>query len=96
MHDWSDKKCNLMLSNIVKAMDANYSRILIDDYILPDTGADRRAAALDFLMFMYASGMERSTQQWHTLLESAGLEIVKIWPAKTGLEGVIEAKVKSG
>ncbi|KAK4495345.1 hypothetical protein PRZ48_013676 [Zasmidium cellare] len=96
MHDWSDKKCQQILSQIVKAMDPTYSRVLIDDYILPDTGADRRAAALDFLMFMFASGMERSTQQWHALLSSVGLEIVKIWPAKAGLEGVIEARVKSG
>lgn len=95
MHDWSDKKCKAILSNIVKAMDTDYSRLLIDDYVLPNMGADRRAAAMDFLMFMFAGGMERSEQQWRELASSAGLEIVRIWPAKMGLECVIEIKVKS-
>lgn len=76
-------------------MDPQYSRILIDDYLLPDTGADRRAAAMDFLMFVFAQGMERSKGQWEDLLDGVGLEIVKIWRGETGLECVIEAKVKS-
>lgn len=75
-------------------MDPAYSSLLIDDYVLPDTGADRRASALDFLMFMFAGGMERTAGQFEMLLDGVGLEIVKIWKAKTDLECVIEAKVK--
>lgn len=94
MHDWSDKKCAAILSNTVKAMDPVHSRILIDDYVLPDTGADMRAASMDFLMMLFASGMERTKHQWQQLLESVNLEIVKIWTHEAGVESIIEAKVR--
>ncbi|CAK3792409.1 S-adenosyl-L-methionine-dependent methyltransferase [Lecanosticta acicola] len=94
MHDWSDKKCRAILSNTVKAMDPKYSRILIDDYVLPDTGADLRAASMDVLMMIFASGMERTRHQWEELLGSVGLEIVKVWSHEAGVESVIEAKMR--
>lgn len=97
MHDWPDKKCATILANIAKAMDPEYSRLLIDDYVLPDTGAKRREAGMDFLMMLFASGMERTRHQWEQLLDSVGLQIVKIWyPAEgRGEEPVIEAKLRS-
>jgi hypothetical protein len=37
MHDWQDDKCISILRNIVTAMDLERSRILIDDFVVPDT-----------------------------------------------------------
>ena len=94
MHDWSDTKCKDILSNIVPSMDKQYSRILIDDYVIPNTGASVRGASMDILMLLFASGIERTQHQWERLLNSVGLEIVRIWQPKIGEESVIEAKVK--
>ena len=71
------------------------SSILIDDWVLPDEGAPQAGASEDMFMMMLLSGMERSESQWKALLNSAGLDIKKIWRAQSGVcECVIEAKLK--
>ncbi|KAF2721795.1 S-adenosyl-L-methionine-dependent methyltransferase [Polychaeton citri CBS 116435] len=95
MHDWSDSKCKVILSRIVEAMDKDYSRILIDDYVLPNTKAGWRAASMDVFMMLVASGIERTQRQWDQLLSSVDLEIVKVWKAKAGSESIIEARIRS-
>ena len=93
-HDWSDGHCERFLSNTAEAMEKGYSRLLIDDYVLPDTGAPVRGSSMDFLMMMYCSGIERSRRQWEVLLGKCGLEIVKIWGARRDYEQVIEARLR--
>ena len=75
-------------------MEKGYSRILIDDFVLPNKGASLRGFSMDFLMMMYASGMERSMQQWERLLDTCGLEIIKVWGIDSGHEQVIECQLK--
>lgn len=75
-------------------MEEGYSRILIDDYVLPNTGASMRGASMDFLMMMFCSGIERTRSQWEKLLDSSGLEIVKVWGTRSDFEQVIEAQLR--
>ena len=75
-------------------MEKGYSRILIDDYVLPNTGAPLRGSSMDFLMMMFCSGIERTVKQWEALLDKCGLEIVKIWKTRSDYESVIEARLK--
>ena len=76
-------------------MEKGYSRILIDDYVLPNTGASFRGPSMDFLMMMYASGMERTMRQWEQLLDDSGLDIIKVWGVESGHEQVIECQLKA-
>lgn len=94
MHDWPDDKCQVILSKIRDAMDPEHSRILIDDYVLPDTGCDVRGASMDILMMMFVSALERTRHQWKELLHSVGLEIAEVWSAVNAEESVIEARVR--
>jgi len=75
-------------------MDKRYSRLLINDLVLPDAGSDLHPALLDIMMMSLCSGMERTEKQWRGLLDSVGLEIVKVWTSEA-TEAVIEAKVKA-
>ena len=68
------------------------SVLLIDDWVLPDVGAPLAGASEDMLMLLFLSGMERSENQWKAVLDSAGLEIKKIWRANGISEAVIEAR----
>jgi hypothetical protein len=68
------------------------SSLLIDDWVLPDTGAPLAGASEDMFMMMFLSGMERSESQWKNLLEASGLVIKKIWRTNGISEAVIEAK----
>jgi demethylsterigmatocystin 6-O-methyltransferase len=51
------------------------SVILIDEMVLPDTGAHWHAAQIDINMMAHLASMERTAVQWHQLLDAAGLSI---------------------
>lgn len=52
------------------------SRILIDDMVLPNTGVHWWSACLDLHMFTMLGALERNVDQWHTLIERAGLKVL--------------------
>ncbi|KAJ5195606.1 S-adenosyl-L-methionine-dependent methyltransferase [Penicillium cinerascens] len=93
LHNWSDIKSAQILSRVVEAMDPEYSTLLIDDYVLPDTGADLRAAEMDILMWLHTAGLERTVSQWKNLFDKVGLELIKIWSSPGGNESVLETRV---
>ncbi|PWY74331.1 S-adenosyl-L-methionine-dependent methyltransferase [Aspergillus heteromorphus CBS 117.55] len=90
-HDWPDHICRKILVNTVSAMDPTYSRIIISDFVLPDTDVPLFQASLDIQMMSIGSGVERSERQWREMLDEAGLEITGIWCDNPGMESVIEA-----
>ncbi len=76
-------------------MKPGYSRLLINEQVLPNEGADLHPVMLDLTMMTYFHAMERTERQWRTLLGSVGVEIVKFWRFDGGgTEAVIEAIVK--
>lgn len=87
LHDYSDEMCRKILSNIVAAMKPGYSKLLIFDFILPDTGASLFPSLMDIHMLALFSGMERTKTQLTELLDSVGLEIVKFWSMREDAEG---------
>ncbi|KAL8998443.1 MAG: hypothetical protein Q9169_002480 [Polycauliona sp. 2 TL-2023] len=86
LHDWPDQTCREILSNTVAAMRKGYSKLLIDEVVLPDTDVPRQGAFLDLSMMAIETGTERTSRQWHDLLASVGLRIEKIWSTDSGLE----------
>lgn len=90
-HDWPDTSCREILRNTAAAMKKGYSKLLIDEAVLPDFDVSRYEAFLDLTMMALETGAERSSKQWHDLLGSVGLRIEKIWPSGVGAEKVIEA-----
>ncbi|KAJ5189077.1 Winged helix-turn-helix transcription repressor DNA-binding [Penicillium cf. griseofulvum] len=92
LHDWPDELCRKILANTVAAMRPGYSKLLVNENVIPDTGAYWETTSLDLIMMEIGSG-ERTERQWHVLLESAGLKIVKIWTAQRGVESLIECEL---
>ena len=91
LHDYPDKQCVHILKNTIAAMGKD-SVLLIDDMVLPDSGVHWQAAQLDMTMMVGMAAVERTREQWYTLLESAGLKIERIWTYTTSLQdSVIEA-----
>ncbi|KAL8895757.1 MAG: hypothetical protein Q9207_008026 [Kuettlingeria erythrocarpa] len=95
LHDWPDRACREILGNTAAAMRKGYTKLLIDEMVLPDTNVPPKGAFLDLSMMAIETGAERTSRQWHDLLASAGLRIEKIWPTAHGLEAVIEAELAS-
>ncbi|KAI4224907.1 MAG: hypothetical protein L6R36_004307 [Xanthoria steineri] len=94
-HDWPDVSCRQILCHTAAAMERGYSKLLISELVLPDADTALFPATLDIQMMGLHAGMERSEKQWRTLLDSAGLEIVKVWQAVKGGEAVIEAALRN-
>ena len=94
MHDWPDDDCVRILRPIAKAMRPGYSKLLINDLILPEVGTSLISAALDITMMVHHSGMERSEKMWKTLIGRVeGLKIVKFWYPPDG-KGVVEVELE--
>lgn len=74
-------------------MRRDYSKLLLDEIVLPDVNIPPRGAFLDLSMMAIETGAERTSKQWYDLLGSVGLRIEKIWSTETGLDSVIEAVV---
>lgn len=79
LHDWTDDNSVAILSNLKAAMGES-SVILIDEMVLPDIKASWQATQLDLTMMAALGSLERTHEQWHKLVRSAGLRIVKIYP----------------
>ncbi|MCJ1378681.1 hypothetical protein MMC17_001780 [Xylographa soralifera] len=95
LHDWSDDNCRTILTETRHAMDPSYSRILINQWVVPSRDATRLMTAQDLNMMAVLSAIERTEKQWYELLEGSGLRIVKIWrPNDDVSECLIEAVVK--
>ncbi|RDW78960.1 uncharacterized protein DSM5745_05812 [Aspergillus mulundensis] len=88
LHDWPDATCLKILRNIIPAMSPS-SRLILVEFVLPDTHTPLFQAALDVQMMCLGAGGERSRAQWEMLLGEAGLEIQGVWGGGGG-ERVIE------
>jgi demethylsterigmatocystin 6-O-methyltransferase len=94
VHDWTTERAGAILSNIRDAMTAGYSRLLVNEWAMPDTGVSRLVAAADLTMMVVGGGMERTIDQYRQLMESAGLKITGVFePGDDVSPSVIEAMV---
>lgn len=77
LHNWDDEQAAQILGNIVPAMAAD-SMVLIDEVVVPDTGAHVWPAGLDLQMYTLFGAAERTASQWDSLLKRAGLGPVAV------------------
>ncbi|KAK1505116.1 hypothetical protein CABS01_08894 [Colletotrichum abscissum] len=94
LHDWPDNVCETILKQIKAAMKPGYSKLLINENVIPSTGAWWETSALDMVMLTLFCSKERTEGDWYHLLEIiAGLKIVKIWGGGKGVESLIEVEL---
>ena len=70
-------------------MKRGYSRILINDYVLPEKEVSQLRSVVDMTM-MTMCGKERNRSVWEELLGSVGLRIVKVWTVTKLSQSLIE------
>ncbi|KAH8900524.1 S-adenosyl-L-methionine-dependent methyltransferase [Thozetella sp. PMI_491] len=93
LHDWPDDVCLSILSRVKEAMKPGYSRLLLNENVIPNQGAYWETTSLDMLMMTIFSSQERTQDHWRHLLEDlAGLKIVGIWSSEKGVESLIECE----
>jgi hypothetical protein len=90
LHNWSDSDCQKILANVVGAMEKDYSVLLLNEGIMPERDFSLTMIGRDLGMMALHSAVERSENQWKSMLETAGLRVGRVWYSGLG-EGVIEA-----
>ena len=93
LHDWPDSKAKEILMNLRPSLTRGYSKLLINETVIPAQGAHWLSTALDMVMMVNFSACERTEENWRALLASAGFKIVKIWTREPGTESLIEAEL---
>lgn len=95
-HDWPDAKSEVIFKQIHAAMKPGYSKLIINEWVVPEQGASWIMTAMDLTMMSLFSAMERTEKQWRAVLDKAGFEVVKIYkPDDKVSECVIETVQKS-
>lgn len=77
LHDWNDEKSKLILSHLRDALAVD-SVILIDDVVLPATGANWYSAASDMMMLTNLGAVERTQKQFEVLFDAVGLKRIDL------------------
>ncbi|KAK6212654.1 hypothetical protein LQW54_005075 [Pestalotiopsis sp. IQ-011] len=93
LHDWPDDVCGSILRNITAAMAPGYSRLLINENVIPASKAHWEMTALDMVMLTLFSAKERTEDDWRALLGANGLRVVKIWQGARACESLIECEL---
>lgn len=70
-----------------------YSKLLINENVVPNTGAHWQATALDMIMMVDLAAKERTEKQWYQVIEPVGLKIIKIWTPLDSAESLIECEL---
>ncbi len=90
LHDWSDEKCQIILSRCRQAMQPS-ARLLIIDRVMASP-ADLVAAFYDLHMQVIQGGKERSEKEFSSLLQKAEMKLDRIIPTKSATK-IIEASL---
>jgi demethylsterigmatocystin 6-O-methyltransferase len=78
LHDWNNERCQVILRQVREAM-AKDSVVIIDEFVMPRTGATEKLMSSDLAMLMLVGAMERTRAQWEALTQSAGLKVRDVW-----------------
>jgi hypothetical protein len=89
IHDWYDDKCRKILGNIREFM-PDGARVVIFDAVIPPGNAPHPGKILDLEMLISPGGMERTAEQFDSLLTSAGFRMTRVIPTPSPV-GIVEA-----
>lgn len=92
-HDWPDAELFKILENVKAVMERGYSKLLLYEMVIPAKGASAVQTTLDLALMSVCSGLERTEEQWKSLLDAAGLRIVSISRHPRAAESVIEVEL---
>jgi len=93
LHDWPDAESVTILKNLAAGMEKGYSKLFLNEYVVPAKDAKWMATGLDLLMMVSFSACERSEAQWRKLLTEAGFSLVKVHAYDQSGESLIEAEL---
>jgi predicted O-methyltransferase YrrM len=89
LHDWTDERALAILRNCRDAI-ANQGRLLIIEAVLPPGDMPHHSKLIDLVMLTVTGGVERSAEEYASLLAAAGFRLLQIHPTTTH-QSIVEA-----
>ncbi|KAF2845302.1 O-methyltransferase [Plenodomus tracheiphilus IPT5] len=93
IQDWNDEVNTTILKAIVPAMEKGYSKILINDFVVPNQGAHWAQTCLDWNLMASLGARHRTEAEHRSMYEAVGLKITGIWRHKHGADALIELEL---
>lgn len=90
IHDWDDERAAAILRNVVTAMPADGS-VLIVENVIPEGNEAHPGKLIDLEMLLMTGGRERTHREFEVLLGIAGLQIERVLPTAVSIS-IIEAR----
>jgi len=95
LHDWKDDTAATILHNIRKSIiPGENSRLIVLESILKYSRSSRLSRYADMNMMITANGMERTMDEWGSLADDAGWEIVRVYPLRNAWPCAIDMRPK--
>jgi hypothetical protein len=89
IHDWYDDTCEKILGNIRRSM-PDGARLLIVDSVIPPGNDPHPGKILDLEMLIAPGGVERTAEEFETLLTNSGFQLDRIIPTQSPVS-IVEA-----
>jgi hypothetical protein len=89
IHDWDDERAIRILQNINAAMKPN-GKVLLVELIIPEGNDPHLGKIMDLEMLVSPGGVERTAEEYRTLMAKAGLRLTKVVPTKSAYS-IVEA-----
>jgi hypothetical protein len=77
LHDWNDERCEVILRNCRTAMGATSTLLVIENIMPGNSNPSERQVMLDIHMMAMLGGRERTRSEYQSMLQSAGLQLVR-------------------
>ena len=75
----------------MSAMRKGYSKVLINEVVIPAKAAPWEITSMDWCIMALFANSERTEDQWRVLLGSVGLKVAGIWTKEMAAGSLIEA-----
>jgi O-methyltransferase len=89
IHDWDEERCLAVLRSCRSAMEPG-ARLLVVEMVIPPGDEMHPGKMIDMLMISFTGGMERTEEEYRTLLARAGFRLERVVPTMSPVS-VLEA-----
>jgi hypothetical protein len=93
IQDWNDEVNTQILKAVVPAMQKGYSKILVNDFVVPNQGAHWAQTCLDWELMASLGARHRTEAEHERLYQGAGLKITGLWRHPQCLDALIELEL---
>ncbi|KAK7943539.1 Demethylsterigmatocystin 6-O-methyltransferase [Apiospora aurea] len=94
IQDWDDDTNIRILRSLLPAMRRGYSKILINDYIIPNEGAHWLQTSLDCNLMSTLGARHRTEAEMRKMIDGAGLAVKGIFRHPLSLDCVVEIEIE--